>query len=109
MEAQRNELIALAAEKGWNAVRIDNFSAADWSVETWELESFWSPVGVKAFVTFPIDEQLYPERRPWAIRVSSEHPTDGPAPGKVFQTSLIQWKNDKPRFIDFLDQIRLSK
>ena len=106
METQRDELVALAAEYGWSARKADNFEAHDWSVETWELESIWSPVGIKAYVTFPINEQNYRERKPWAIRVSAGR--SGTVFGSTadFVTSLIQWKNEKHRFIEFLDQLR---
>lgn len=106
MEAQRDELIALAAKNGWAATKTDNFEAHDWSVETWELESLWSPVGVKAYLTFPIDPQAHRERRPWAIQVTAEPPAYGQNPSDFFETSLLQWKNDKQDLVDFLDRIR---
>lgn len=106
METQRDELIALATEHGWRARKTDNFEAHDWSVETWELESLWSPVSAKAYVTFPIDEQIYRERKPWAIRVTAEPPAYGQRPDDYFETSLIQWKNEKHGFIEFLNQLR---
>ena len=106
MQAQRDELIALAAENGWVARQTDNFEAHDWSVETWELESIWSPVGVKAYVTFPIDPQAHRERRPWAIYVTAEPPADGQNPWDYFESSLIQWKNEKQDLVNFLDRIR---
>jgi hypothetical protein len=106
MQAQRDELIALAAANGWAATKTDNFDAHDWSVETWELESLWSPVGVKAYVTFPIDPQAYRERRPWAIQVTAEPPAYGENSSDHFETSLIQWKNDKQDLVTFLDRIR---
>lgn len=107
MDSQRNELIALAAEHGWTATKTDNFDAHDWSVETWELESLWSPVGTKAYVTFPIDEHIYRERKPWAIMVTAEPPVSAPA-ADYFQTSLIQWKNETGKFISFLDRVRAA-
>ena len=106
METQRDELIVLAAEHGWVARKTDNFDAHDWSVETWELESLWSPIGVKAYVTFPIDEHIYRERRPWAIRITAEPPAFDQRPNNYFETSLIQWKNEKHKSIEFLNQLR---
>ena len=106
MDSQRNELIALAEENGWKGTKTDNYEANDWSVETWELESLWSPVGAKAYVTFPIDEQVYRKRRPWAIRVTAEPPITRLCPGVHFETSLIQWKNAKGEFISFLESVR---
>ena len=75
-------------------------------METWELDSVWSPVGVKAYVTFPIDPQLHSERKPWAIMVTAEPPEYGLAHTDHFETSLIQWKNEKDLFIKFLENIR---
>src|SRR5690606_14375277 len=106
MEAQRDKLNALAAEHGWAATKTDNFEAHDWSVETWELESFWSPVGVEAYVTYPIDPQSQRERRPWAIYVTAELPAYGENAPDYFETSPIQWKNEKQDLVTFLDRIR---
>ena len=109
METQRNELIALAKEHGWRATQTDNFDAFEWSVETWELESEWSPAGVKAYVTFPIDEQIYRERRPWAIRVTPKPPAFGQGVDDSFECSLKQWENEKQAFVKFLDKLRLVR
>lgn len=108
METQRNELISLAAERGWSASQTDNYEASDWSAETWVLESVWSPIGVKAYVTFPIDPQMHRERKPWPIMVAANPPGSESSDTNFFETSLIQWKNEKRPFIDFLENLRKS-
>jgi hypothetical protein len=62
VETQRNELIALAVQNGWKCTEIDNFEAQNWSVETWLLESVWSPVDGKTGK--PNYEQLFSLAKP---------------------------------------------
>ncbi len=49
-----------------------------WADEVWVLKSDWSPVGAKAYLTFLVDPQHTPPRKPgenvWAMRISKEFP-----------------------------------
>jgi len=104
MEAQRNELIELAAKNGWKATELDNYDAQNWSKETWLLESIWSPIGTLAYVTFPIDFELT-RREAWAIEISDEKPVYGKSRDCLL-ISLKQWKNEKDNFLKHLSEIR---
>ena len=106
MEAQRNELLELAEKSGWKATELDNYDFHKWSMETWRLESTWSPIGATAYVSFLIDPQSDVQNPyAWAIEVSDEKPVYGKQRNH-FEVSLKQWKNEKNHFLKFLEEIR---
>lgn len=106
MEAQRNELIELAAKNGWEATELDNYDFHKWSIETWLLQSIWSPIGATAYVSFLIDPQSdFQNPSAWAIEVSDEEPVYGKERNR-FTVLLKQWKNETANFLNFLSQIR---
>jgi hypothetical protein len=47
MKTQSNELIELAQKNRWEATELDNYDYRERSVETWRLESIWTPAGVR--------------------------------------------------------------
>lgn len=106
MEAQKNEMLELVKKNGWRATQLDNYDFQNWSMETWMLESIWSPIGSTAYVSFLIDPQSdFKKPYPWAIEVRKEKP--------IYRTncenltiSLKQWKKEKKDFVKFLDEIR---
>lgn len=109
MEAQRNEIIKLAAKNGWKATELDNYDFRQWSMETWLLESVWSPIGAKAYVSFLIDPQSdFQNPYAWAIEVSEEKPVYGKERNH-FTVSLKQWKNEKNDFLKFLSNMRSQR
>ncbi len=106
MEAQRNEMIESAEKNGWKATELDNYDFHKWSMETWLLESVWSPIGVTAYVSFLIDPQSdFQNPYAWAIEVSDEKPVYGKERNS-FEVSLKQWKNERNDFLKFLSEIR---
>ena len=69
---------AEAEKNGWKATELDNYDFYKWSMETWLLESVWSPIGVTAYVSFLIDPQSdFQNPYAWAIEVSDEKPVYG--------------------------------
>jgi hypothetical protein len=106
MEAQRNELIKLAEANGWKVTELDNYDFQRWSMETWLLESLWSPIGATAYVSFLINEECISSNLfAWAIEVSGEKPVWGKERTR-FIVSLTQWKNKKNDFLSFLSEVR---
>ncbi len=106
MEAQRNEMLKLVEKNGWKALELDNNDFYKWSLETWLLESIWSPIGITAYVSFLIDPQSdFQNPIAWAIELSDEKPVYGKE-RKSFEASLKQWKNQKNDFLKFLSEIR---
>ena len=62
MTTQRETLLKWMPRYGWKVVSVDvelrNSTASDWFVdELWEVESSWSPTGLKLWVTFLVDPQ----------------------------------------------------
>lgn len=106
MEAQRNEMLESAEKNGWKATELDNYDFHRWSMETWLLESVWSPIGATAYVSFLIDPQSdFQNPYAWAIEVSAEKPIYGEE-RNCFTVSLKQWKNEKNDFLQFLEELR---
>lgn len=106
MEAQRKEILESVEKNGWKATELENYDFHKWSMETWLLESLWSPIGVTAYISFLIDPQSdFQNPYAWAIEVSDEKPVYGKERNS-FEVSLKQWKNEKTDFLNFLDEVR---
>jgi len=106
LEWKRKEMLELAEKNGWKATELDNYDFHKWSMETWLLESVWSPTGATAYVSFLIDPQSdFQNPYVWAIEVSDEKPVYG-KDRNCFTVSLKQWKNEKNDFLQFLLQVR---
>ncbi len=106
MEAQKKEMLELTEKNGWKVTELDNYDFHKWSMETWLLESIWSPIGTTAYVSFLIDPQSdFQNPYAWAIRVSDEKLIYGKE-SNHFEVSLKQWKNEKTDFLKFLDELR---
>src|SRR5688572_21040420 len=78
METQRTELLNQLPKHGWNVVSIEEDSLEWWADEMWVLESVWSPVGSRAYVTLLVDPQAPVNRKKgtyvWAAKVSFSKP-----------------------------------
>lgn len=106
METQRDEMIELVEKNGWKTTQLDNYDFQKWSMETWLLESIWSPVGVTAYFSLMIDPfSDFQKPYPWAIEVRKEKPVYG-ANCENLTISLKQWKNEKDDFVKFLAKRR---
>lgn len=106
MQAQRNELIELAEKNGWKVTELDNYDFHKWSMETWLLQSIWSPIDATAYISYLIDPQSdFQNPYAWAIEVSDEKPVYGKERNR-FEVSLKQWKNEKNEFLKFLEEVR---
>jgi hypothetical protein len=57
MQAQRTELLTLLSENGWRAEKIEK-DPEWWADEIRQLESVWSPIGSRAYVTFLVNPRL---------------------------------------------------
>ena len=99
-------MLKLVGKNGWKATELDNYDFRRWSMETWLLESAWSPIGLTAYVSFMIDPQSdFQNPYAWAIEISEEKPVYGKERNR-FTVSLKQWKNERKDFIEFLSEIR---
>ena len=78
MKAQQDQVEALLPDEGWRLVTREEASEW-WLDELWILESSWSPVGVRAVLSFLVDPQAPIERRQgehvWAVAVMTHRPS----------------------------------
>jgi hypothetical protein len=97
--------------EGWQISNIDKSDLEWWADEIWELESTWSPQGVKSFLTFLVDPQHDGVREKgqevWGIGCSSAYPNsrnDAESGGTIgFGKSF---KKDISSFLMKLDALR---
>ena len=110
MQAQRTELLSQLPEHGWR-VKGSEENLEWWADEMWLLESEWSPVGSRAYVTFLVDPQFDGDRRKgeavWAVMASPDKPTSRMHVEGEFTLSLGQgWKKRLPDFFEHLSTLR---
>ena len=60
MITQRNRIFELLPRYGWEVKNVEdhlrNPTGEDWFIdELWEIESVWSPNGLRVWVTFVVD------------------------------------------------------
>ena len=109
MQTQRTELLALLPEHGWRVAMIEDLEW--WGDEMWVLESVWSPVGSRAYVTFLVDPQFDGNRNKgeavWAVMASLFKPASSLRGEHEFTFSLGQgWKDNVGYFFTFLATLR---
>ena len=110
MQAQRTELLRQLPEYGWRAVGADE-DLEWWADEMSLLESVWSPVGSRAYVTFLVDPQFEGGRKKgeavWAVMASPGRPAGWVQVEGGFTLSLGQgWKGRLPAFFEHLSVLR---
>jgi hypothetical protein len=110
MEAQRTELLTLLPEHGWRVAMIED-DLDRWADEMWLLESVWSPVGSRAYVTFLVDPQFDGSRKKgeavWAVMASLFKPVSSLRGEHEFTFSLGRgWRNNLSYFFTFIGALR---
>ncbi|MEZ5345755.1 MAG: hypothetical protein R2681_09395 [Pyrinomonadaceae bacterium] len=103
MEFQRQKILEKVIENGWKVFELEKVELDWWASEMWELESNWSPVGTKAFITFLIDPMDMDSV--WAISASRKKPAERNDRCE-FLLSIKAWKKNLPQFIESLSRIR---
>lgn len=111
METQRTELLKQLPKHGWSMVSIEEDYLEWWADEMWLLESVWSPVGSRAYVTFLVDPQAPISRKKgqcvWAVKASLSKPKKWLTEEGEFTLSLGQgWKEEMPAFFEHLSVLR---
>jgi hypothetical protein len=102
-------------EHGWRvACVVDNLEW--WASEMWVLESVWSPVGGRAYVTFlvapdapilPYDKTHKRSEAVWAVMASPQKPDGRLSVENQFTLSLGQgWERELPAFFEHLSLLR---
>lgn len=116
MQTQRAELLSRLAERGWRVAGVEE-NLEWWAAEMWRLESVWSPVGSRAYVTFLVapEAPLLPydktrgggEEFVWAVMASPAKPTSRLRVEGEFTLGLGQgWKEGVPDFFEHLSALR---
>lgn len=110
METQRAELLKLLPEHGWRVALIED-NLEWWADEMWHLESVWSPVGSRAYITFLVDPMFEGHRRKgegvWGVMASPYKPVNSSRGSCESVMSLGSgWKNDLPGLLGFMQTLR---
>jgi hypothetical protein len=110
MQTQRTVLLTVLPEHGWRVARTEE-NLEWWADEMWLLESTWSPVGSRAYITFLVDPQFDGSRRKgeavWAVMASLYKPTSNLQEEHEFTFSLGQgWKDQLPALLAFIGCLR---
>ncbi len=115
MQTQRTELLSQLPEHGWRVAGVEE-NLEWWANEMWRLESVWSPVGSRAYVTFlvapdapilPYDKTCRKIETVWAVMASPTKPTDRLSVENQFTLSLGQgWEKELPAFFEHLSMLR---
>lgn len=110
MQAQRAELLSLLPEQGWRVSFLEE-DLEWWADEMWLLESVWSPVGSRAYVTFLVDPQFEGSRKKgeavWAVMASLFKPVSNLRGENEHLLNLGQgWQDNLPLFFMLLGTLR---
>ncbi len=110
MQTQRTELLDRLPEHGWR-VAGEEENLEWWADEMWMLESVWSPVGSRAYLTLLVDPMVGPNRRKgeavWAVMASLTKPASRLSAEGEFTLSLGPgWKERLPEFFEHLSALR---
>ena len=114
MKTQKAELVRRLPRHGWDITHVEEDGLDWWADEMWLLESVWSPVGTKAYVTFLYDPFLnnyggIEKRHVWAVMASAEKPADwhhSEYEEGYFTMFLKGWEKELPDFFAFLKRLR---
>jgi hypothetical protein len=118
MITQRNRLFELLPQYGWEVKNVEDHprrsTNPDWFIdELWEVESVWSPKGLRIWVTFVVDPQVPKliDRKKgeglWAVKAGLQRPTDwGIAGNEVGLTLNAGWEKRLPEFFSQLSELR---
>ena len=110
MQTQRTELLNRLPEHGWRAASEEE-DLEWWADEMWVLESVWSPVGSRAYITLLVDPMVGPNRKKgeavWGVVASLRKPISRLSAEGEFMLSFGQgWKERLPEFFEHLSALR---
>ncbi len=99
------ELMEHLSEHGWRILPIEATELDWWADDMWVLESVWSPVGQRAYITFLIDPQ--DTTMVWAIAASNRRPQSrrDAESGSLIRVRHV-WSQELPAFLRALSRLR---
>ena len=111
METQRTQILNLLPDYGWRLVRAEE-DLEWWADEMWRLESVWSPVGSRAYITFLVDPLFEGNRKKgeavWGVMGSLDKPISHLKGEREFTVSLGEgWAQNLPVFWGQLSMMRV--
>lgn len=118
MITQRNKLFELLPQYGWEVKDVEEqlsgSTGIDWFIdELWEVESIWTPKGLKIWITFVVDP-LSPNLRErkkgeyvWAVKAGLQKPIGwGIEDNQAELTLNARWEKRLPEFFKQLSDLR---
>jgi hypothetical protein len=106
VKSQAAALTDALAAQGWSLVEIEQpFEDEWWAAEIWQIESLWSPHGVRAYLTFLVDPQGGQDDV-WAVCASRHRPNQQTITCEPKLRLLNVWQQELPNFIRALSQFR---
>jgi hypothetical protein len=118
MITQRNKLFDLLPQHGWEVINVEDqlrgSTGPDWFIdELWEVESVWTPNGLKVWITFvvdPMSSKLRERKKSegvWAVKAGLQKPTGwGIEPDEAYLTLNAGWEKRLPEFFSRLSDLR---
>jgi len=113
MQAQRAMLFKQISREGWKISKVDDWELDWWADEMWVLESSWSPVGGRAYLTFLVDPQIphsltrRKDEAIWAVEVSPSRMRNRLSIEDSFVMRLNQgWQVELPALLEHFSQLR---
>jgi hypothetical protein len=118
MITQRNRIVELLPRYGWEVKNVEDHlrssTVPDWFIdELWEIESVWSPIDLRVWVTFVVDPQTpnLIERKKgegvWAVKAGLRRPPAIEIEGDDVYLSLnAGWEKRLPEFFSQLSDLR---
>ena len=110
MKSQQAQLEALLSAEGWRIADRERPSSEWWLDELWTLESTWTPVGLRIFVSFLVDPQAPSPRsrgeHVWAVGVTRTRPQ---ARQDVRDDVPLQGHWERDNRMRVVEQLRLAR
>ena len=113
MNLQRATILNQLPQYGWHVAFVEEYKLEWWGDEMLLLESTWSPVGSRAYVTFLVDPQIPHSRTRkkggavWAVMASPTKPSAWQFSEGSFTLSLGHgWEQGLPEFFEHLARLR---
>ena len=99
--------------QGWTLVELEDWELEWRADEMWLLESVWSPIGARAYLTFLVNPSIedWQHRKKgeevWSVEVSQVKPESRYSTPDSFVMSLNQgWQKELPEFVKHLSLLR---
>lgn len=120
MITQRNRIFELMPQCGWEVINVEDHlrssTVLDWFIdELWEVESVWTPKGLKVWITFLVDPQApnLTERKKgqgvWAVKASLRKPPDSRiGDAEIYLSLTAGWESRLPEFFSRLSDLRMQ-